>query len=886
MVISTGFFMEWNLSWRIHIHPLMYDRKFKFMTEQHSVGNNYFFRIFQLFTLTLIAVSMAFSWGATGHRIINLKASRDLPQSMSVWKADSLWLEQHAPDPDNPRKDTSGTSFYNEYDRHFINLDSYPNYLSLPHDLQTVISIYGQNTVQNRGTLPWATVMSMDSLIAQLKRGNLTKAETTMADIGHYVGDGHQPLHCTVNYDGPNGAHNGIHSRYETSMISTYQSQLTYVWQQAQYISSPIDYIFGYIDEANGYVDSIFAADADARSVSGWNGNGTPPASYYAALWQRTGGFTTQLFNEAEVATASIWYTAWITAQGIPIPKFTLSVQAENGAVTRNPDQATYDSGSVVQLTATPATGHVFSGWSGDAGGNTNPLTVTMDGNKNITANFIAHDVYVSIQTNPPGLTLVLDGVEYTSSPILTWKYGTTHTIAISSPQDGDPGIRYVWNNWSDGGSSSHVITAFQDSNFVATFTTQYLLTLYSGSGGSAGTIPAGTQWADSGVSLQVNATFDVGYAFSTWKGSGSGSYTGLNNPATITLHEPIFDSALFVASWHTITVMQSLHGNISPGTMEVGNGGTQQFTFTPDSGYAVDSVIVDGAPVDSLGSFTFVALTTDHTLRIVFSQPYHHVMVTDRWNMVSLPYIVDDSRKETIFPQASSPAYAFTDSYITSEALNHGVGYWLKFNRPETVKVTGYDRLSDTIAAHAGWNMIGSLSVPVEVASIASDPPGIITGRVFAYNGSYVYSDTLYPTKGYWVKMRQAGNLYLSAGSTLKNTANRIRIMPSDEAPPPPPDAAIHDRDRIPVSYALAEAYPNPFNPATVISYSLPADGYVSLKVFDMLGREIAVLVDGMEEAGYRSVQWNASNVPTGIYFYRIRTGNFFETKKVVLMK
>jgi hypothetical protein len=76
---------------------------------------------------------------------------------------------------------------------------------------------------------------------------------------------------------------------------------------------------------------------------------------------------------------------------------FTLNVTAANGSVTRNPNQTNYNSGSTVQLTATPNTGYIFSSWSGDATGSTNPLTVTMNANKNITANFIAVIVPPSI---------------------------------------------------------------------------------------------------------------------------------------------------------------------------------------------------------------------------------------------------------------------------------------------------------------------------------------------------------------------------------------------------------------------------------------------------------------------------------------------------------
>jgi hypothetical protein len=87
------------------------------------------------------------------------------------------------------------------------------------------------------------------------------------------------------------------------------------------------------------------------------------------------------------------------------------------------------------------------------------------------------------------------------------------------------------------------------------------------------------------------------------------------------------------------------------------------------------------------------------------------------------------------------------------------------------------------------------------------------------------------------------------------------------------------------PRAYALMQNYPNPFNPITTIRYDVPRATEVSLKVYDMLGREIAVLAQGHLRAGYYQVQWKA-NVASGIYFYRLHTEEFVETKKMILLK
>ncbi|HED38767.1 MAG TPA: T9SS type A sorting domain-containing protein, partial [Ignavibacteria bacterium] len=93
-------------------------------------------------------------------------------------------------------------------------------------------------------------------------------------------------------------------------------------------------------------------------------------------------------------------------------------------------------------------------------------------------------------------------------------------------------------------------------------------------------------------------------------------------------------------------------------------------------------------------------------------------------------------------------------------------------------------------------------------------------------------------------------------------------------------------DKVNIPEAFSLKQNYPNPFNPTTTISYKLPKQSFVSLKVYDMLGRELAVLVNEEKPMGNYKVNFNASNLSSGIYFYRLTAGSFVETKRMVLLK
>lgn len=95
------------------------------------------------------------------------------------------------------------------------------------------------------------------------------------------------------------------------------------------------------------------------------------------------------------------------------------------------------------------------------------------------------------------------------------------------------------------------------------------------------------------------------------------------------------------------------------------------------------------------------------------------------------------------------------------------------------------------------------------------------------------------------------------------------------------------------PSGYSLSQNFPNPFNPSTIISYQLPANSHVTLKVYDVLGREVETLVDGRQSAGNHAVKFEAKGLPSGVYFYRLsakplsgQAGNFIETKKLVMLK
>jgi SdrD B-like protein len=369
-----------------------------------------------------------------------------------------------------------------------------------------------------------------------------------------------------------------------------------------------------------------------------------------------------------------------------------------------------------------------------------------------------------------------------------------------------------------------------------------------------------------------------------------------------------------------------------------------------------------------------------------------------EKWNMVSLPLLADDPRKDSLFPGASSPAFGYDAGYVVQPNLTMGQGYWLRYPGPRRVQIIGDEVEQDTIGVSAGWNMIGTVSYPQGTSSISSIPPGIITSRVFGYAGGYHVADSLKPLHGYWVKTSAPGQLVLSSsGGSAKVSPPSSQLtrfnslvfhdaagneqslyfgrdgkldLRQFELPPLPPEGVFDvrfstqrmlelkdpQRDRsipiliasaaypvairwsvrepssrafllvdgksidlsgnggvelagaatpirlllssgpgtaIPKEFSLLQNYPNPFNPATVIEYQLPVASSVTLKIYNLLGQEVATLVRGVQEAGYRSARWDAAGIGSGVYFYRLDatsttdpSRSFTKVKKMLLLR
>ena len=135
--------------------------------------------------------------------------------------------------------------------------------------------------------------------------------------------------------------------------------------------------------------------------------------------------------------------------------------------------------------------------------------------------------------------------------------------------------------------------------------------------------------------------------------------------------------------------------------------------------------------------------------------------------------------------------------------------------------------------------------------------------------------------------------------GSTCKRQLSVTDIMGSDWPLPDSSqwylddfilqrlDTIVSVKDfSVPTDFTLEQNYPNPFNPSTTIKYQIPELSFVTLKVYDVLGSKIITLVSEEKPFGNYEVEFNAATLPSGVYFYRLHSGSFVETKKMVLIK
>jgi len=184
-------------------------------------------------------------WGYTGHYKISERTSKSLGNKIEGFENWMPFIADHSSDPDYRKSWVKA-----EFPKHFIDIDNYPEFTangSINHHLDSLTVKYGEAFVTEQGTLPWTTLATFDSLSSCFKRKDWHNAKLWAADLSHYVGDGHMPLHVTHNYDGQETGNKGIHSRYESKMVTAFANSIAGTITNAEYINNVPSYIFNYL---------------------------------------------------------------------------------------------------------------------------------------------------------------------------------------------------------------------------------------------------------------------------------------------------------------------------------------------------------------------------------------------------------------------------------------------------------------------------------------------------------------------------------------------------------------------------------------------------------------------------------------------------------------
>ena len=308
-------------------------------------------------------------------------------------------------------------------------------------------------------------------------------------------------------------------------------------------------------------------------------------------------------------------------------------------------------SGAAIQLTATPSEGYVFTSWTGDINVAENPVTVNMDTHKNVIANFGINAYTINVTVGLGGLI--------TPSGSVTVNPGASQTFIIT------PNAGYHVSDVRVDGVSVGAVTTYTFNNLNANHTievsyaiNQYTLIATAGPNGTI--IPSGAVILDHGGSLTFTMTPNSGYRISDVKVDGGSigavaTYTFTNVTASHTIE------ASFAINQHTIAAKAGSNGTITPsGSITVVQGGSQTFTITPNAGYRISDVEVDGGMLGVTRSFTFSNVTSDHTINATFKEI----------QVVSLPFS-DDFEDDPVGTQPNLP----WDNFNGGPAMVTGTG-------------------------------------------------------------------------------------------------------------------------------------------------------------------------------------------------------------------
>ena len=269
---------------------------------------------------TLIICS---SWGFFAHQKINRIAVFTLPSGMiGFYKSNIDYLSEHAVDPDKRRYSDSL-----EASRHFLDADHYGErpFEVIPQKWTDAVAKLSKDTLEAYGTVPWTIERNYYSLVKAFTEKDYQKILHYSADLGHYIGDAHVPLHTTENYNGQLTGQTGIHGFWESRLPELFSSGYDFFVGKAQYVSNPLKKAWEILKNTYSYKDSVLLIEArlNARfpadkkyGFSTRNGRVQKQYSeaYSLAYHETLDGMVERQMRASILAIGSYWYSAWVDA--------------------------------------------------------------------------------------------------------------------------------------------------------------------------------------------------------------------------------------------------------------------------------------------------------------------------------------------------------------------------------------------------------------------------------------------------------------------------------------------------------------------------------------------------------------------------------------------
>jgi hypothetical protein len=283
------------------------------------------------------------TWGFFGHKKINELAIYTLPEELfGFYKANMDYLIDHSVDPDKRRYSVKG-----EAECHYIDLDRYitaeqPNpFANVPRRWDDAVAKFSEDTLRAHGIVPWNVYLVQQRLTTAFRNEDINRILRLSAEMGHYIGDAHVPLHTTSNYNGQKTGQRGIHGFWESRIPELYFNDYDFFLGKANYVKAPQNFIWDRIEESFAAVDSVLSFERNLTASFGeekkysYETRGQVTMKVYSEEFSRAyssmlDGQIERRMKSAVIAIGSFWYTAWIDAGQPDLSRFGTGLPTED----------------------------------------------------------------------------------------------------------------------------------------------------------------------------------------------------------------------------------------------------------------------------------------------------------------------------------------------------------------------------------------------------------------------------------------------------------------------------------------------------------------------------------------------------------------------------